>query len=124
MLSWINRVEVAYDDEKTNKSKQITEQQQLATVEKIAELNQNVLNHIKSTEKRAQEQKMQQTVFTSVEDSLATRARALAAVTNNTADYYNHYYDQNTGYSGKSDEMSAYKYWLNNDYFNNQMVCF
>lgn len=113
-----------YNNEQTKKSTQITQQQQLVTAEKIAELNQNVLNHIKSTEKRAQEQRMQQTVDTSVDDSLAARARALAAVTNNTADYYNHYYDQNTGYCGKSDEMSAYKYWLNNDYFNNQMVCF
>lgn len=101
----------------------------MATAEKIAELNQNVLDHIKSTEKRMQEQKLQQTVDTPVEDERLRTARArtlaaAAAAITNTSDYYNHYYDQNTAYYGKSDEMSAYKYWLNNDYFNNQLVCF
>jgi len=118
------KVDVTYDVE-TKKSKQLTDKQQLATAEKIAELNQNVLNHIKSTEKRMQEKQMQvaSTVETAAPVDLgASKARALAAVTNNSGDYYNHYYDQNTAYYGKSDEMSAYKYWLNNDYFNNQLT--
>ena len=125
----MNRVEVAYEEE-TRKAQQVAVEQQSQkqmTAEKIAELNQNVLNHIKATEKRMQESRSKQaTAESHLVEAVAAAAKSVALTTNSTTgggDYYSHYYEQNADLYGKSDkETSAYNYWLNNDYFNNQLV--
>lgn len=94
----------------------------VSEIEKLATLNQNVLNHIKATEQRIAEkqQEMEKIQYgkntykgLSPEEIATVEAATRAASASNTIQY-NHYYDNM--YQG----VNAYQNWMSNDY--NQMV--
>lgn len=101
-----------------------------AVEEKLTELNKNVLSHIKATEQRItdKQKQIESTEYgktgLSPEEIATVEAATRAAATTNT-DYYNHYYDKSAYYStagASTNDIAAYNYWLNNDYFNNQLI--
>lgn len=120
------KVEVSYKEIKSKSETNVTS-------EKYATLNQNVLDHLKQTEKRISEIQSDKLSYNygskalSAEE-IATVEAATRAATN--MNYYNHYYDNNDYQSTyqqnaktyNSNNIDYYNYWANNDLYNNQMV--
>lgn len=101
--------------------------QAASTVEKLTELNKNVLKHIKATEEKKLNEK-QLELERAVQKGLSpSEIATVEAATKQNVDYYNHYYDTKASYhpiptTEQEKNINAYNYWLNNDYFNDQMT--
>lgn len=118
------KVQVNYNEPSEAKSDASTVQV-ASTDEKLTELNQNVLKHIKATEEKRLTEKQMELERSAQKGLTPAEIATVEAATRQTSDYYNHYYDTRNSYYGAQtaeQNMNAYNYWLNNDYFKDQMM--
>lgn len=108
------KVEISYEEKREIETTSLSK--------KYATLNQNVLDHLKQTEKRISENQANSNCSYA---SKTLSAEEIATVeTASNLNYYNHYYDNNNFQDLKTKEkrdINYYNYWTNNDLYNKQI---